>query len=44
MKKLGASLILAAAIVGLGAAAPASAATNSAGPTVVKPLVGYWPL
>ena len=43
MKKLGASLLLAGMIVGLGAAAPASAADSASDTTVVKPFVGYWP-
>lgn len=42
-KKLGASLLLAAAIAMFGTAAPAAATPNYSGETVVKPLVGYWP-
>lgn len=37
MKKLGSALLLAATIAVVGAAAPASAAGLSAGPSVVKP-------
>lgn len=46
MKKLGASLLLAAAITAVGVAAPANAAPsfgNGNGGTVVSPLVGWWP-
>lgn len=43
-KKLGASLLLAAAIATFGVAAPASAVTAADnGGTIVKPLIGYWP-
>lgn len=43
-KKLGASLLLAAAVTMFGVAAPASAAQNisGGGNTIVKPLI-YWP-
>jgi len=42
-KKLGASLLLAAAIAMFGAA-PANAALNDiSGVSIVKPLIGNWP-
>lgn len=43
MKKLGSALLLAATIAVAGAAAPASAATLNAGPSVEKP-VSVWPI
>lgn len=46
MKKLGASLLLAAAITAVGVAAPANAATsvgNGTGGNIAQPLIGWWP-
>ncbi|WP_269440068.1 hypothetical protein [Arthrobacter sp. zg-Y916] len=43
MKKLGASLLLAAAITAVGVAAPANAAPSFGSGTVVSPLIGWWP-
>ena len=42
MKKLGAALLLAAVISGVGVAAPASAAPHSPSSQIVKPF-GNWP-
>jgi len=45
MKKLGVSVLLAAAIAAVGVAAPANAAPSfgNGGGTVVKPMIGNWP-
>lgn len=45
MKKLGVSVLLAAAIAAVGVAAPANAAPSSGvvGGNVAQPLVGNWP-
>ncbi|MCC3297209.1 hypothetical protein [Arthrobacter caoxuetaonis] len=44
MKKLGASLLLAAAITAVGVAAPANAAPSfGVGGGTVSPLINWWP-
>ncbi len=46
MKKLGASLLLAAAITAVGVAAPANAAPSfgtGGGGQIAQPLIGWWP-